>query len=223
MESDTSGTTFEYEPPQVCARYVHNMMRNEEARKASKVLDIDTGWEIQRMKNNPQIVDSYIDMTSANATSDRFSYHGRHIHQSQAESGSVSPINRNFHIAPTEPIASTSSQRVENTKKLDNNKIAVITDYEIEPTQTIEGTFYFHEDIRNYLLQHKYTRITEIQAHAWPHIMRGNSLILLNDNKTTNNRMCLPAFCSIVMVSMKHNIEKLFFIWATINFICSEK
>lgn len=187
MTSNTTDSSFKYQQPFVCESYVQNFPLNAEARAMSSASAVNIFSEIGEFKRHPEIVDAFMSMTS--------------------RENDFQSLNRNrrFNV-PTDTSSSNTSYESVRSKprKLDYSRIAVVTECQIVPTKSIKEIFYFDETIRKYLYENQYNNINEIQSYAWPHLMRGNSLILLSDSKTSNTRVCLPAFCSIALVRVRN-------------------
>lgn len=54
-------------------------------------------------------------------------------------------------------------------------------------------------NFRDLIINHLSEKVSTMQSYAWPHIMRSNSVILVDHQK--NDLTFLPAICSIIYVS----------------------
>ncbi|XP_067639600.1 putative ATP-dependent RNA helicase TDRD12 isoform X2 [Eurosta solidaginis] len=62
--------------------------------------------------------------------------------------------------------------------------------------QTSEA--FFLKEIQDEMENMRVTKLYRIQAYAWPHLLRGNSLFIVNPNKSGKTWSYLPAICSLV-------------------------
>ncbi|XP_017480966.1 PREDICTED: putative ATP-dependent RNA helicase TDRD12 isoform X2 [Rhagoletis zephyria] len=62
---------------------------------------------------------------------------------------------------------------------------------------TISEAFFLKE-IHDEMENMRVTKLYRIQAYSWPHLLRGNSLFVVNPNKSGKTWSYLPAICSLV-------------------------
>lgn len=84
--------------------------------------------------------------------------------------------------------------------------VMAISDDPVAPTSIWENAYYFSERLKYCLKKLYRNEMDPLCSFAWPHIMRGNSLILIGEN-FRNKILCMPTLCSIVHVS---KLEKIF-------------
>lgn len=82
-------------------------------------------------------------------------------------------------------------------KSLSRLNVLAITDDVVKPSREWKDVSYFQDRLKTYLNRND---INAVCSYGWPHVMRGNSLLLMG--KRRNNMMlCLPTICSKVYVS----------------------
>lgn len=69
----------------------------------------------------------------------------------------------------------------------------------IPPLKTLANAVYFTDELKTLLMNKEYLRATH--SYAWPHVMRGNSLIYIDD-RTNRYYAYLPSICAKVQVSL---------------------
>uniref|UniRef100_A0A0A1WUC7 RNA helicase n=1 Tax=Zeugodacus cucurbitae TaxID=28588 RepID=A0A0A1WUC7_ZEUCU len=57
---------------------------------------------------------------------------------------------------------------------------------------------FFLKEIHDEMENMRVTKLYRIQAYAWPHLLRGNSMFVVNPHKTGKTWSYLPAICSLV-------------------------
>lgn len=82
---------------------------------------------------------------------------------------------------------------------LNKCNVLAITDDDVTPSLDWKDLFYFKDKLQ-LCIQHLYrNQIDPLCSYGWPHIMRGNSLLLIG-NQFCNMMLCLPTICSTVHV-----------------------
>lgn len=94
---------------------------------------------------------------------------------------------------------STTSMTL-SVKSLNKLNVLAITDDVVDPTSEWKNTFYFSPSTTKVLQKIYHNQIDPLCSYAWPHIMRGNSLITIGNHHQTT-MMCLPTLCTKVSVS----------------------
>lgn len=83
-----------------------------------------------------------------------------------------------------------------SVKLLNKLSVLIITSEEITPTEKWNEIVFFTKQTKAFLMQF-YRNVIERQcSYAWPHMMRTNSLFVI-DEPVKNLMMCLPTVCSI--------------------------
>lgn len=80
-----------------------------------------------------------------------------------------------------------------------HEKVAIVTDEDINRTMHWRDTFYFSDELRS-LLEKRFRTINQLESYVWPHIMRGNSAIIVDEMKSSLVAS-LPVLCANVLVS----------------------
>ncbi|XP_031623585.1 uncharacterized protein LOC116340951 isoform X2 [Contarinia nasturtii] len=138
--------------------------------------------------------DGQIDNTPARNESVR----NTSIHNMSVQNESVQPSRSGTYGNSTLNGISLSTLSVTlSVKSLNRCNVLVITDDIVTAARDWADVFYFNNQMRT-CLKHLYRgAIDPLCAYGWPHIMRGNSLILI-DEHFRNKMLCLPTLCTIV-------------------------
>lgn len=87
------------------------------------------------------------------------------------------------------------------TKDKAFDRLLIHTDCTINSISNINDAFFFGASIRSYMS--RYPQIFDAQSYAWPHLMRNNSLILIDAKSGHNTMAYLTALCALVQVNKK--------------------
>lgn len=85
-------------------------------------------------------------------------------------------------------------------KSLNRLNVLAITDDEVTPTRDWKDMFYFPNRLQSYLKHIYRNEINAICSYGWPHIMRGNSALVIG-KRLNNIMLCLPTICATIYVS----------------------
>lgn len=77
--------------------------------------------------------------------------------------------------------------------------VAIVTDDCIAPTIDWSGTFYFPTQMQTCLTR-DLIKINQIESFVWPHVMRMNSAIIIDEMEPSISAS-LPVFCARVLVN----------------------
>lgn len=93
-----------------------------------------------------------------------------------------------------------------SVKSLNRWSVVAITDDDVTPSQEWKDVVYFQDNLKKYLVQLYQHQMNLLCSYGWPHVMRGNSLLLIG-KRLNNNVQCLSTVCSIVHVSKELTIK----------------
>lgn len=69
---------------------------------------------------------------------------------------------------------------------------------EIKPINEVNEALFFNDKTRNILQSH--SGITETQSYTWPHLMRNNSLILIDKQSVDTAASYIPVIFTLMQV-----------------------
>lgn len=87
-----------------------------------------------------------------------------------------------------------------SVKSLNKLNVLAITNATVTPSLEWRDLFYFSDTMKKCLKRIYRNEIDSLCSYGWPHIMQGNSLLLIGE-QLRNQMLCLPTFCTIVNVS----------------------
>lgn len=122
------------------------------------------------------------------------------IPEEPAQNRQHSQSGTHGHSALTGHSMSTVSMTL-SVKSLNKWNLMKITHAIVDRTNQWKDTFYFKDKVRDCMKRLYRDRIDPMCAWGWPHIMRGNSLLMIGERER-NTMQILPTICSTVWVSI---------------------
>uniref|UniRef100_W8AL25 RNA helicase n=1 Tax=Ceratitis capitata TaxID=7213 RepID=W8AL25_CERCA len=112
------------------------------------------------------------------------------------ELNSPQPESFRIHLPQMSELRSIEGEHKLKTKFIDHLVLAH-SKVPLTALTSISDAFFLKE-IHDEMENMRVTKLYRIQAYAWPHLLRGNSLFVVNPHKSGKTWSYLPAICSLV-------------------------
>lgn len=96
-----------------------------------------------------------------------------------------------------------------SVKLLNKLSVLIITSDEVSRAENWQDMGYFKDETKAFLKRFYRDGIERQCSYGWPHIMRSNSLLLINE-PIKNLLLCLPTVCSIKVSLIFRKIKRKF-------------